>query len=115
MRNLKTQSYHLQEIYSFYVRNGEQLNLRFFMTSKAQNLFYRFNFISYISVIKIKYISRTREKMPIDDPFKRKIARYHLLEKSVCRKCNCLNPPKAIKCRKCHSKQLRPKKKDLQK
>ncbi|MHA1466724.1 MAG: 50S ribosomal protein L40e [Promethearchaeota archaeon] len=53
--------------------------------------------------------------MPIDDPEKRKIARYHLLEKSVCRRCGALNPPKAVKCRRCHAKDLRPKKKDLTK
>ena len=52
---------------------------------------------------------------PIDDPVKRKIARYHLLEKSVCRRCGALNPPKATKCRRCHSKDLRAKKKDLTK
>jgi large subunit ribosomal protein L40e len=53
--------------------------------------------------------------MPIEDPVKRRIARYHLLEKSVCRHCGSLNPPKATKCRICRSKDLRPKKKELQK
>ena len=52
---------------------------------------------------------------PIDDPYKRKIARYHLLEKSICRRCGALNPPKATKCRLCHGKDLRPKRKELKK
>lgn len=52
---------------------------------------------------------------PIDDPVKRKIARYHLLEKSVCRSCGALNPIKAKKCRRCHGKDLRLKKRDLSK
>ncbi|MBD3254089.1 MAG: 50S ribosomal protein L40e [Candidatus Lokiarchaeota archaeon] len=53
--------------------------------------------------------------MPIEDPFKRKIVRYHLLEKSVCRRCGALNPLKAKKCRRCRGKDLRIKKRDLQK
>ncbi|MBY8991000.1 MAG: 50S ribosomal protein L40e [Candidatus Lokiarchaeota archaeon] len=53
--------------------------------------------------------------MPIDDPVKRRIARYHLLEKSVCRKCGSLNPVKAKKCRRCFSKDLRPKRRELTK
>ena len=52
---------------------------------------------------------------PIDDPEKRKIARYHLLEKSVCRKCGALNPVRAKKCRRCKSKDLRLKKRELTK
>ncbi|MHA1104784.1 MAG: 50S ribosomal protein L40e [Promethearchaeota archaeon] len=43
------------------------------------------------------------------------MARYHLLEKSVCRRCGALNPAKAKKCRRCHGKDLRPKRKELQK
>jgi len=53
--------------------------------------------------------------MPIDDPYKRKIARHHLLMKTVCRKCGALNPIKAKKCRRCRSKDLRLKKRELQK
>ncbi|MHA1933515.1 MAG: 50S ribosomal protein L40e [Promethearchaeota archaeon] len=53
--------------------------------------------------------------MPIDDPVKRRIARYHLLYKSVCRKCGALNPVKAKKCRRCHSKDIRPKRRELSK
>jgi large subunit ribosomal protein L40e len=52
---------------------------------------------------------------PIDDPEKRKIARYHLLEKSVCRRCGALNPVKAKKCRRCHGKDLRLKSRELAK
>jgi len=52
---------------------------------------------------------------PIDDLDKRRIARYHLLEKSVCRRCGALNPVRAKKCRRCHGKDLRLKKRDLTK
>ena len=47
--------------------------------------------------------------MSIRDPFKLQLAREHLVLKSVCRACGVTNPPKATKCRKCHSKNLRPK------
>jgi len=52
---------------------------------------------------------------PIDDIEKRRIARYHLLEKSVCRRCGALNPIRAKKCRICRGKDLRLKKRELQK
>ena len=52
---------------------------------------------------------------PLDDPVKRKIAQYHLLFKSVCRRCGALNPLKATKCRRCRGKDLRMKKRDLRK
>ncbi|MHA1820306.1 MAG: 50S ribosomal protein L40e [Promethearchaeota archaeon] len=50
--------------------------------------------------------------MPITDPIKRKIAQRHLLYKSVCRHCGALNPLGAKKCRRCHRKNLRPKKRE---
>ncbi|MFW9928801.1 MAG: 50S ribosomal protein L40e [Candidatus Thorarchaeota archaeon] len=50
--------------------------------------------------------------MPIDDPEKRAIVARVLLNKSICRKCYARNPPKAVKCRRCHSYALRPKKKE---
>ncbi|MHA1597058.1 MAG: 50S ribosomal protein L40e [Candidatus Asgardarchaeia archaeon] len=46
------------------------------------------------------------------DEFKRKLAHYHLLEYMICRKCYARNPRNAKKCRRCHSKRLRPKKKE---
>jgi len=53
---------------------------------------------------------------PIDDPLKRKIAAYHLLAKhSICRKCGAHNPIKAVKCRVCRSKDLRPKRRERSK
>ena len=52
---------------------------------------------------------------PIDDPYKRKIARHHLLEKSVCRRCGALNPIRARKCRICHGKDLRQKNRETSK
>ncbi len=51
--------------------------------------------------------------MPIGDPIKRKIAAQYLLYKQVCRKCGALNPYKATKCRRCHGKDLRPKKREV--
>ncbi|MEE9378763.1 MAG: 50S ribosomal protein L40e [Candidatus Lokiarchaeia archaeon] len=50
---------------------------------------------------------------PIDDPTKRRIARYHLLEKTVCRRCGALNPLRAKKCRRCRGKDLRLKRREL--
>jgi large subunit ribosomal protein L40e len=48
--------------------------------------------------------------MSLRDPFKLALARKYLVNKSVCRNCGATNPPKAMKCRKCRSKNLRPKK-----
>lgn len=48
-------------------------------------------------------------RMSLRDPFKLALARKHLLDKTVCRSCGVTNPPKATKCRKCRSKNLRPK------
>lgn len=39
-------------------------------------------------------------------------ARERLLKKKICRKCTARNPWTAKQCRKCGSKQLRPKKKE---
>ncbi len=47
--------------------------------------------------------------MSIRDPVKIAIARSHRVNKSVCRSCGATNPPGATKCRKCRSKNLRPK------
>ena len=47
--------------------------------------------------------------MSLRDPFKLELARRHLVNKTVCRSCGATNPPKATKCRKCRSKNLRPK------
>ncbi len=48
--------------------------------------------------------------MPITDPVKLEIVYRRVLNKMVCRKCGALNPPGAKKCRRCGSKDLRPKK-----
>lgn len=47
--------------------------------------------------------------MSLRDPFKLELARRHLIYKTVCRSCGVTNPPGATKCRKCRSKNLRPK------
>jgi large subunit ribosomal protein L40e len=49
--------------------------------------------------------------MPITDPVKIKIVEERLHNKLVCRRCGALNPLGATKCRRCRSKNLRPKKK----
>lgn len=48
--------------------------------------------------------------MPVRDPVKVQIVINRVLRKLVCRKCGALNPPGAIKCRRCKSRNLRPKK-----
>jgi large subunit ribosomal protein L40e len=52
-------------------------------------------------------------KMPIADPEKRRIAFQHLLYVAVCRDCGARNPLGAVKCRRCHRKNLRPKRREL--
>ena len=47
--------------------------------------------------------------MSLRDPVKIGIARQHRVKKTVCRSCGATNPPNATKCRKCRSKNLRPK------
>ncbi len=49
--------------------------------------------------------------MPVTDPVKLEIVYNRVLNKMVCRKCGAINPPGAKKCRRCRSKNLRPKKK----
>jgi len=49
--------------------------------------------------------------MSLRDPVKLELARRHLLEKKVCRTCGVTNPLAAVKCRKCHSTNLRLKRK----
>jgi large subunit ribosomal protein L40e len=45
----------------------------------------------------------------VRDPEIMKIVYNRVLNKLVCRKCGALNPPGAKKCRRCKSKNLRPK------
>ncbi len=45
----------------------------------------------------------------VRDPEIMKIVYNRVLNKLVCRKCGALNPPNAKKCRRCKSKNLRPK------
>ncbi|EZQ03787.1 MULTISPECIES: 50S ribosomal protein L40e [Acidianus] len=51
--------------------------------------------------------------MPINEPEKVKIIQDRIFMKKVCRNCGALNPIRATKCRRCHSRNLRPKKKEL--
>jgi large subunit ribosomal protein L40e len=49
--------------------------------------------------------------MPVAlDPEKMEIVTRHKFGYKVCRKCGARNPPDAEKCRRCRSKNLRPKK-----
>ena len=52
-------------------------------------------------------------RMPITDPAILKIVESRVLNKKVCRKCGALNPPEAEKCRRCKSRNLRPKRKKI--
>ncbi len=49
--------------------------------------------------------------MAILDPELQRIVENRVLNKKVCRRCGALNPPSATRCRRCRSKDLRPKKK----
>ncbi|MCY0849278.1 50S ribosomal protein L40e [Sulfuracidifex metallicus] len=51
--------------------------------------------------------------MPLTDPEKLQIVQKRVFIKKVCRECGALNSVRATKCRKCHSRNLRLKKKEL--
>ena len=51
--------------------------------------------------------------MPIADYFKRTLAQKYRLYVKICRVCGVRNAPTATKCRKCHSTNLRWKKREL--
>ncbi|MHA1381012.1 MAG: 50S ribosomal protein L40e [Candidatus Helarchaeota archaeon] len=53
--------------------------------------------------------------MPITDPVKKAIAVRSLLFYKICRKCGATNSQASIKCRKCHTKNLRWKKREITK
>ena len=52
-------------------------------------------------------------EMPILDPVKKTIAQKARLYKKICRDCGGTNAATATKCRKCHGKNLRWKKREL--
>jgi len=51
--------------------------------------------------------------MPIMDPLKKAIAQKHRLYMKICRQCGARNAATAVKCRKCRSKNLRWKKREI--
>ena len=51
--------------------------------------------------------------MPITDVFKKQLAQRHRLFYKICRKCGSRNPISAEKCRRCRSKNLRLKNREL--
>ncbi|MCK4223171.1 50S ribosomal protein L40e [Candidatus Bathyarchaeota archaeon] len=51
--------------------------------------------------------------MPVTDLEKKAIAQRHRLYMKICRHCGVRNAPSAVKCRKCRSKNLRWKKREL--
>jgi large subunit ribosomal protein L40e len=53
--------------------------------------------------------------MPIQDVEKLKLAQRYLLYIKICRNCGSKNSPKAVKCRRCKSKNLRWKHRELKK
>jgi len=57
-------------------------------------------------------LKRKVEHLPITDPYKKAIAQKRRLYMKICRECGVRNAPTATKCRKCHSKNLRWKKRE---
>ncbi|MGB9728951.1 MAG: 50S ribosomal protein L40e [Thermoprotei archaeon] len=53
--------------------------------------------------------------MPISDPEKLMLAQMYRLNYKICRKCGAHNPIDATRCRKCKSKNLRPKHREIKK
>ncbi|UCD95817.1 MAG: 50S ribosomal protein L40e [Candidatus Bathyarchaeota archaeon] len=51
--------------------------------------------------------------MPVTDLQKKTLAQRHRLYKKICRRCGVSNASSAVKCRKCRSKNLRWKKREL--
>jgi large subunit ribosomal protein L40e len=51
--------------------------------------------------------------MPVQDLDKLKIAQKHLLYIKICRNCGARNAMAAEKCRRCRSKELRAKRREL--
>jgi len=51
--------------------------------------------------------------MPITDPFKKALAQRRRLYMKICRECGARNATSAVKCRKCHSRSLRWKKREI--
>ncbi|RLG77128.1 MAG: 50S ribosomal protein L40e [Thermoprotei archaeon] len=49
--------------------------------------------------------------MAVLDPELMKIVEMRALNKKICRKCGAVNPPSATRCRRCRSRNLRPKRK----
>ncbi|OYT61477.1 MAG: 50S ribosomal protein L40e [Thermofilum sp. ex4484_15] len=47
--------------------------------------------------------------MPITDPVKLQVALDHVFKVKICRRCGAKNPWNAIRCRRCRSYDLRPK------
>jgi len=48
--------------------------------------------------------------MPLNDPGLMRIVMVRVLDKKICRKCGATNPARAVKCRRCRSYDLRPRK-----
>ncbi len=51
--------------------------------------------------------------MPIADPAKKQLAMKRRLYFKICMRCGAKNPPDATRCRKCRSKDLRTKNRQL--
>ena len=51
--------------------------------------------------------------MPISDPIKREIASRSLIKFKICRNCGAKMSINSVKCRRCHSTNLRLKKQEI--
>jgi large subunit ribosomal protein L40e len=58
-------------------------------------------------------LAKVKFNMPVMDPIKKAIAQKHRLHMKICRECGARNAASAVKCRKCRSKNLRWKKREL--
>ena len=68
----------------------------------------------YLTENHLSLSTKTEDhQMPILDPIKKSIAQKHRLHMKICRDCGARNAATALKCRKCKSKNLRWKKREL--
>jgi large subunit ribosomal protein L40e len=61
----------------------------------------------------LSFSDKESAQMPIMDPFKKTLAQQHRLYMKICRDCGARNALTAVKCRKCKSKNLRFKKREI--
>jgi len=67
----------------------------------------------YLTANHLALTLKEEQHMPILDPVKKAIAQKHRLYMKICRDCGARNAATSTKCRKCKSKNLRWKKREL--